>query len=116
MGSPAPHPTDVAAVAKRVRKPKRLSKRELTLPEAAEQWCKAKRATTRAKAQLEEAAPILLAHFEKTGDQDYADCVGWNWTGGALVLDQGKIRAFLGPQLAKYQTRAGRSRSLTLLK
>lgn len=105
-----------AAPVKRPRTPKRLQKRELTLAEAAEQWIRAKRMMNRAKPLLEEAAPILLTHFERTGKESYEERIGWNWSGGGVVLDQPKVRAFLGAQLAKFQKRASRSRSLTLLK
>jgi hypothetical protein len=93
-----------------------LQKRKMTLAEAAEQWEKAKRDMQAAKALLDEAAPVLLDYFERTNRPDYKKRVGWNWTGGGVVLDQGKVRAFLGARLAEFQTRSRRSRSLTLLR
>lgn len=94
----------------------RLQKRKLTLSEAATQWVEAKREIDRQKALLEEAAGPLLAHFEKTGRGSYRDLIGWSWSGGGLVLDQAKVREFLGERLTDFQKRAGRSRSLKLLK
>jgi hypothetical protein len=98
------------------RTPKALQKRKLTLGEAADQWEKAKREIERNKGPLEEAAGVLLAHFEKTGRPGYKDRIGWTWTGGGLVLDQAAVRELLGERLPEYQHRSKRSRSLRLLK
>lgn len=96
--------------------PRRLQKRKLTLAEAAEQWEQAKREVEAQKGLLEEAAGVLLAHFERTGRGAYKDRIGWSWRGGSLVLDQPKVREFLGDRLTEFQKRTDRSRSLTLLK
>ncbi len=96
--------------------PRRLQKRKLTLAEAAKQWEQAKRESERQKGLLEEAAGVLLAHFEKTGRGAYKGRIGWSWRGGSLVLDQPKVREFLGDRLTEFQKRTDRSRSLTLLK
>lgn len=92
-----------------------ITKRRLTLAQAAEQWERAKREMDRQKALLEEAAPVLLEHFEKTGRGSYRDRIGWTWSGGALVLDQPRVREFLGARLGEFQKRTSRSRSLRLL-
>jgi hypothetical protein len=86
----------------------------LTVAEAAVQWEKAKREIDRQKALVSEAAPVLLEHFEKTGKLSYK-AVGWSWRGGSLVLDQEKVRAFLGQRLPEFQTRTKRSKTLRLL-
>jgi hypothetical protein len=104
------------AAVKRPPTPKRLQKRKLTLADAAGQWEKAKREMDRQKALLEEAAEVLLAHFEKTGRAGYKDRIGWTWSGGSLILDQPKVRAYLGARLEEFQTRTSRKRSLRLLK
>jgi hypothetical protein len=94
----------------------RVSKRKLTLAEAAEQWESSKREIDRLKPLLEEAAPVLLAHFEKTGRSTYRDRIALTLGASKLVLDQAKVREFLGESLAKYQKRTEPSRSLSLLK
>ncbi len=108
-----------AKAPKAVRKaatPRRLQKRKLTLSQAAEQWEQAKREVEAQKGLLEEAAGVLLAHFERTGRCAYKDRIGWSWRGGSLVLDQPKVREFLGDRLTEFQKRTDCSRSLTLLK
>jgi hypothetical protein len=94
----------------------RVSKRKLTLAEAADQWETAKREIDRLKPLLEEAAPVLLKHFEKTGRSTYRDRIAVVNRGGSLVLDQGKVREFLGERLSGFQKRTEPSRSLSLLK
>lgn len=112
----AKKPAVRAPIKQPVRTPKRLQKRELTLTEAADQWERAKRAMEREKPLLEEAAAVLLAHFDKTGRGAYKDRIGWKWSGGQLYLDQEALRAYLGAKVADFQKRAKRSRSLMLLK
>lgn len=94
----------------------RVSKRKLTLTEAAEQWEHAKREIDRLKPLLEEAAPVLLAHFEKTGRSTYRDRIALTVGSARLVLDQAKVREFLGERLKEFQKRTEPSRSLSLLK
>jgi hypothetical protein len=93
----------------------RVTKRKLTLSEAADQWERCQREMDRLKPIREEAAEVLVAHFEKTGRSTYKDRIALVVTPGRLVLDQAKIRAFLGAQLSKYQKRSSESRSLRLL-
>src|SRR5690349_9129817 len=105
------------APAKRKRKsatPPRLQKRKLTLAEAADQWENAKREIERQKPLLEEAGAVLLAYFDRTGRGAYKNRIGWSWTGGGLVLDQAKVREFLGSRLGEFQKRSTRTRSLRL--
>lgn len=94
----------------------RVQKRKLTLSEAADQWEQAKREIDRLKPLLEEAAPVLLAHFEKTGRSTYRDRIALTLGASKLVLDQAKVREFLGERLAQFQKRTEPSRSLSLLK
>jgi hypothetical protein len=94
----------------------RISKRKLTLAEAADQWQSAKREIDRLKPLLEEAAPVLLAHFEKTGRSSYKDRIALTIGASKLVLDQPKIREFLAERLGEFQKKTAPSRSLTLLK
>jgi hypothetical protein len=94
----------------------RVQKRKLTLAEAAEQWEHAKREIDRLRPLLEEAAPVLLKHFEKTGRSTYRDRIALTLGASKLVLDQAKVREFLGEKLAQFQKRTEPSRSLSLLK
>ncbi len=92
------------------------TKRKLTLAEAAEQWENAKREIDRLKPLLEEAAPVLFDHFDRTGRATYRDRIALVTRGGSLVLDQPKVREFLGARLGEFQKRTEPSRSLSLLK
>jgi hypothetical protein len=94
----------------------RIAKRKLTLAEAADRWEMAKREIDRLKPLLEEAAPVLLAHFEKTGRSTYRDRIALVIGSSRLVLDQAKVREFLGERAGEFQKRTEPSRSLTLLK
>jgi hypothetical protein len=98
------------------RTPKRLQKRKLTLEQAADQYERVQRELDRLKPLKEEASEVLLAHFEKTGRGSYKDRIGWTWRGGALVLDQPRVREFLAERLPEFQKRTARVRSLTLLR
>lgn len=90
--------------------------RPLTLSEAAEQWITAKEAIEAQKALIEQAAPILERHFNSTGRRTYRDRIAYERTGGSLVLDQPKVRAFLGKRLQEFQKRTERGWTLKLLK
>jgi hypothetical protein len=107
-------PSAPAARARRVATPKRLQKRKLTLAEAADQWEAAKREIERQKPLLEEAAAVLLAHFEKTGRRTLKDRIALS-VSSRLVLEQDKVREFLGARLGEFQKRI-QVRSLSLLK
>lgn len=96
--------------------PRTLQKRKLTLAEAADQWEQAKRESARQKALIDEAAPVLLEHFEKTGRSTYKDRIARKPTGGSEVLDQPKVKAFLGVKLPQFMKRTERGFSLELLK
>ena len=94
----------------------RVQKRKLTLSDAADQWESAKREIDRLKPLLEEAAPVLLEHFEKTGRSTYRDRIAVTTGPSKLLLDQGKVREFLGTRLGEFQRRTEPSKSLSLLK
>lgn len=94
----------------------RISKRKLTLAEAADQWENSKREIDRLKPLLEEAAPVLLEHFERTGKSTYRDRIACIMGSPRLILDQAKVREFLGQRLGEFQKRTEPGRSLSLLK
>lgn len=94
----------------------RVTKRALTLAQAADQWETAKRRIEVEKALLDEAAPVLLDHFEKTGRSTYKDRIAVVLGSPKLVLDQTAVREFLGQRLGEFQKRTEPSRSLSLLK
>jgi hypothetical protein len=96
-----------AAVKRTPPTPARLQKRKLTLAEAADQWEKAKREAERAKALLEEAAPVLLAHFEKTGRSTYKDRIARKATGGTWSSARPRSARTSGPGCTN--SRSGRS-------
>lgn len=93
-----------------------VTKSKLTLAEAADQWERSKREIDRLKPLLEEAAPVLLEHFERTGRSTYRDRIAVSTRGGSLVLDQARVREFLGKRLPEFQKRTEPSKSLSLLK
>ena len=98
----------------RVKRPRPgVSKRKLTLTEAADQWVKAKRTIEREKPLLEEAAAVLLEHFDRTGRSTYRDQIALTRS-TRLIMDQAKVREFLGAKLKDFQKRV-ESRSLSLL-
>jgi hypothetical protein len=103
------------APVKGAHPPARATKRRLTIAEAAAQWEAAKVEVERQRALIDEAAPVLLAHFERTGRMTYRDRIALVISGGALVLDQPKVREFLGARLHEFQKRTARSHSLRLL-
>jgi hypothetical protein len=86
----------------------------LTLTEAADQWEDAKREIDRLKPLLEEAAEVLVRHFEKTGRRTYRDRIAFTIS-SRLVLEQGKVRVFLASRLPEFQRRS-EVRSLSLLR
>ncbi|MGD0386403.1 MAG: hypothetical protein ABSB73_09740 [Solirubrobacteraceae bacterium] len=103
------------APAKTPPAPARATKRKLTIAEAADRWEHARRETDRLKGDLAEAAEVLDAYFERTGRLTYKDRIVRNRTGGTLVLDQSKVREFLGARLQEFQTRTKLGWSLKLL-
>lgn len=95
--------------------PERVSKKKLTLAEAADQWEAATRMIDEQKPLREEAAEVLLEHFERTGRASYHDRIALVRGPARLILDQAKVRAYLGSKLSDFQKRSKPSRSLTLL-
>lgn len=93
----------------------RVTKKKLTLAEAAKQWEDAKRAIEEAKPLLDEAAPIVIAHLEKTGRSKYKDRIGLTFPPARQILDQTAVREFLGPKVKDFLKRTTPKPSLTLL-
>jgi hypothetical protein len=67
------------------------------------------------KPLLEEAADVLKEHFEKTGRTTYKDRIALVVNPAKTVLDQAKVRVFLGKRLPEFQKETAPSKSLTLL-
>jgi hypothetical protein len=88
-----------------------VTKRKLSPTQAAEQWKKAKAAVDKNRPLLEEAAEVLKPHIEKTGKPFKG--IGLS-LGSRLILDQEKVRAYLGKKLSKFQKRVP-TKSLTLV-
>jgi hypothetical protein len=63
-----------------------------------------------------EAAKVLLDKAAKTGRRTFSDRIAVVQTGGSLVLDQAKVRDYLGSKLADFQVRTRLGWSLKLLK
>lgn len=102
--------------------PKRLQKTKLTLAQAADVY-EAKddelaKLTARAKkleAERDEAAEIVLHHFEKTGASAYKDRIGWCWSSTRLIWDGDKLAKYLAEQLPKFKKCTESKRKLTRL-
>lgn len=93
----------------------RVTKKKLTVAEAAQQWVDADREIARLTALRKEAAPVLLEHFEKNGRRVYKDMVALKESPVRTVLDTEKIKAFLGAKIADFQTRTTPKPSLSRL-
>lgn len=89
------------------------TKRKLTIAQAAEQWIDRTRRLRTLKAEREEAEAILKAYFKRTGRKTYKDRIAFAIT-TRVILDQPKVRAFLGRRLPRFQ-RESRSETLSLL-
>lgn len=92
-----------------------VQKSKLSVAEAADQWVAAKREMARQKALIDEAAPVLLKHFEKTGKRTYKDLIALVQGPARTILDQQKVREFLGARLSEFQTQSVPRPSLSLL-
>lgn len=92
----------------------RVTKKKLTVAQAADQWEGAKRTIDKQKPLLDEAAEVLKEHFAKTGRHTYKDRIAYSES-SRLSLDQGKVKTFLGRRLGEFQKRVP-TRSLSLLK
>lgn len=82
----------------------RVTKRQLTKPEAAAQWLAAKKKLAKAKTDLEEAEAVLKPYLARLKSRVYKGVrlVSFERT----VLDQEKVRGYLGKQLPKFQKQA----------
>lgn len=96
--------------------PGRVTKKKLSVAQAADQWERATLEMDRLKPLREEAAAVLKEHLEKTGKKTYKDRIALVTSPAKLILDQAKVREFLGKRLGEFQKRTAPSTSLTLLK
>lgn len=94
----------------------RVTKRELTIAEAADQWEQADREIERLSGLRKEAAPVLLKHFEKTGRLSYKDQIALRQGADRTVLDQDAVKEYLGERLPEFQTRVTPRPSLTRMR
>lgn len=95
-------------------KPGTVTKKKLTVAQAHDQWVKGELMRRRAKAMLDEATPVLKAHLEKSDRGSYKR-VGLVRNAARRVLDQPKVKAFLGKKVDDYMKSTEPSTSLTLL-
>lgn len=96
--------------------PKAMQKRKLTLAAAIEQWEQTTNAIDGLNILRKEAAEVLLDHAERTGRRTFKDRIAVVQSGGSLILDQAKVREYLGARLIDFQTRTKTGWSLKLLK
>lgn len=94
----------------------RITKQELTVAQAAEQWLEADREIERLSALRKEADAVLKDYFERTGRTTYKRLLELVTTAPRTILDQDAIKAYLGPKLADFQTRSKPSKKITRLK
>lgn len=94
-------------------------KRKLTLTDAADQYERTTLAIEGLTILKKEAADVLLASAERTGRRTFKDRLAVVQTGGALTLDQPKVKEYLiarGQVLADFQKRSKMGLALKLLK
>lgn len=87
----------------------RVTKRELTRAEAAEQFVAATHELALQKARVAEAAAVLLPFLQSKkaspdGKRRYKG-VRLKWSNSSTVLDQDAVKAFLGERLPEFQRR-----------
>jgi hypothetical protein len=90
--------------------------RRLTVANAVDQWAETTLAIQGLEILRKEAAGVLLAHAAKTGRRTFRDRIAVVQSGGSLILDQRKVREFLGARLAAFQTQTKLGWTLKLLK
>lgn len=95
--------------------PSVVTKKKLTVSEAADQWEQARQDAQLAKSLLEESAAVLLEHFARTGRSSYRGRIARVQPAARTILDQPKVREFLGKRLAEFQTTSTPKPGLTLL-
>ena len=98
------------------RTPKALQAPKLTLTKAVDQWAECTLAIEGLQILQKEAKAVLLEHAERTGKRAYKDRIAVVSSGGSVVLDQPKVRDYLGARLADFQTRTKLGWTLKLLK
>jgi hypothetical protein len=96
----------VTATAERVEKT-----RKLTLAAAADQWENAdaeleelQREVKRLEGLKKQAAPVVLDHLVKTGRTRYKGRIELVQGSPRRVLDQTRVKEFLGDRIADYET------------
>jgi hypothetical protein len=94
----------------------RVTKRELTVAEAADQFVDADLAMEAQKARKQEAAAVLKAYFERTGRTKYKHLVELRQGSDRTVLDQDAVKEFLGERLPEFQTRVTPAPSVSRIK
>jgi hypothetical protein len=82
-------------------KPGDIVKKDLTVAQAEEQWIKADDRMAKDKVLKEEAAAILQAHLEKKGIARYKR-VELVTAKASRVLDQAKVKQFLGKKIDRF--------------
>lgn len=92
-----------------------LTKKKLTVSQAADQWVKARKAIDRNKPLLDEAAEVLEEHFEKTGKTTYKDLIAYVTNTPRTVWKTEELKKFLGKRLPEFRKKTKPSKSLTLL-
>ncbi len=110
MGAATAEPQAPAAGAD-VSKPAKL-----TVSKAVDQWAETTLAIQGLTILRNEAAKVLLDAAERTGRRTFRDRIAVVQTGGSLVLDQAKVRDYLGSKLADFQVRTRLGWSLKLLR
>lgn len=94
----------------------RVTKRELTTAEAAEQFVAADLEAERQAALKKEAAAVLKTYFAKTGRTKYKQLVELRQGADRTVLDQDKVKEYLGDLLPDFQTRVTPAPSVSRVK
>jgi hypothetical protein len=105
-----------SAVADRPARAAVTRPRKLTVAQAIDQWAETTLAIEGLEALRKEAAKVLLDSAERTGRRTFKDRIAVVQTGGSLVLDQARVRDYLGEKLADFQKRTKMGLSLKLLK
>lgn len=95
--------------------PTALQAPKLTIAAAIEQYERTTLAIEGLKPLQSQAAKVLLAHAVKTGRRTFKDRIAVVASGGSVVLDQAKVRDYLGERLADFQTRTKLGWTLKLL-
>lgn len=94
--------------------PKALKK--MTLGEAIERWAETTRAIEGLQLVRKQAEEILLEHAQRTGRRSFKDLIAVVQTGGSYVLDQPRVKEFLGERVSEFMKKTKLGLSLKLLR